>query len=121
MRHILEMMSFLQRYYVFVADKKPDMYAIVQSCIVRDIEQDSILLQHWEKEYIRTLHQSYAPVMHAVPVELFGECVLVVEDNPAVREAIDQKILNQGVHWCYQDKNIGQSNFYQLININIYK
>jgi len=75
----------------FVADKKPDIYAIVQSCIVRDSEQDLILLQCWEKEYIRTLHQSYAPVLHAVPVELFGECVLVVNDNSAVREAIDQK------------------------------
>jgi len=51
--------------------------------------------------------------MHAVPVESFGECVLVVEDDPAVREAIHQKILNQVVHWCYPDKNIGQNNFYQ--------
>ncbi len=45
-----------------------------------------------EKEYIRTLHQSYALVLHAVPVELFGEHVLVVKDDSAVREAIDQKI-----------------------------
>jgi len=78
----------------FIVDKKPDVYAIVQSCIARDSEQDSILLQCWEKEYIRTLPQSYAPVLHAVPVESFGEHVLVVKDDSAVRESINQKILN---------------------------
>jgi len=55
----------------FFADKKPDIYTVAQSCIIRDIGQDPILLQHWEKEYIKTLHQSYAPAMHVVPVESF--------------------------------------------------
>jgi len=80
----------------FIADKKPDVYAIVQSCIARDSEQDSILLQCWEKEYIRSLHQSYAPVLHVVPVESFGEHVLVVEDDSAVRESINQKNIEPG-------------------------
>jgi len=94
----------------FVVDKKPDIYAIVQSCIARDREQDSILFQHWEKEYIRSVHQTYAPVLHAVPVESFGERVLVVEDDSAVREAIDQKNIEPGctlvlpreAHWAKQ-------------------
>ena len=72
-------------------DKKPDVYAIVQSCIARDSEQDSILLQCWEKECFRSLHQSYAPVLHVVPVESFGECVLVAKVDSAVRESMDQK------------------------------
>jgi len=80
----------------FVADKQPEIFAIVQSCIARDHKQDSILLQRWEKEYVRSLHQNYTPVLHAVPVESFGECVLVVEDDSAVREAIDQKNIEPG-------------------------
>jgi len=52
--------------FSMIADKIPNINAIVQSCIKRDIEQDSILLQCWEKEYSRTLHQSYEPVMQSM-------------------------------------------------------
>jgi len=79
-----------------VVDKEPEIHAIVQSCIVRDSEQDSILLHQWEKEYIRTMHQTYSPVFHVVPVESFGERVLFVEDNSTVRETIDQKSIEPG-------------------------
>ncbi len=37
----------------FITNRKPDLYSIVQSCIGRDIEQDSIVLQQWEKECVR--------------------------------------------------------------------
>ncbi len=110
MTDIFRKMNFHQRHYVFHGWQETGYYAIVQSCIGRDIEQDSILLQCWEKEYVRALQQSYAPIIHAVPVESFGECALVVEDDPAVREAIDQKNVEPGctlvlpiqVYWVKQ-------------------
>jgi len=57
----------------FVADKDNDIYALVQSCIDRDPDQDSILYQHWEKEAIRKTITHYEPMLHAVPVESFGQ------------------------------------------------
>jgi len=42
------------------------------------------------------MHQTYSPVLHVVPVESFGERVLVVEDDLTVRETIDQKSIEPG-------------------------
>ncbi len=44
----------------------------------------------------QTLHQSYALVLHAVPVESFGKHVLIEEDDPDVRDAIDHKNIELG-------------------------
>jgi len=41
------------------------------------------------KEMIQKASQGYEPVLHAVSVEAFSECVLVIED--VVREYIERK------------------------------
>jgi len=43
------------------------------------------------KGICQNIHKSYAPVLHAVPIESFGKHVIVVEDDPTVSEAIDLK------------------------------
>jgi len=95
MTHISTKMNIYQTYYVFHCQHNSRFYMAVQSCTDRDKDQDLILLQQWKKEYVRTSNQCNAPVLYSVPVECFGEHVLVVEDDPAVREAINQKMLNR--------------------------
>ena len=84
-----------------------EIYAVVHSCINRDTDQDSILLQRWNKEMVRKANQRYEPVLHSVSVECFGERVLVIEDDPVVREYVERKehesgctlVLPQSEYW----------------------
>jgi len=76
----------------FIANRKSDIYTDVQSCI----ERTRIKIQYFSSIGKRTMSEHYIKVMqlvlHAVPAESFSECVLIVEDNPAVREVINQKM-----------------------------
>ena len=40
---------------------------------------------------VQKASQHYEPVLHSVSVECFGECVLVIEDDPVVREYVERK------------------------------
>ncbi len=83
---------------------------MVQSCCHRDTEQDSILFQRWKKEICQRANQHYEPILHAISVESFGECVLVIEDDPVVREYIEKKenepgctlVLSRAEYWSKQ-------------------
>jgi len=70
---------------------------MVQSCSNRDTEQDSILCQKWNKEICQIANQHYEPVLHVVSVESFGEHVLMIEDDPVVRECT--LVLPWEVYW----------------------
>ena len=88
----------------------PKTHAVVHSCCNRDTDQDSILFQRWNKEMLQKANQCYEPVLHAVSVECFGECVLVIEDDPVVREYVERKehesgctlVLPQSEYWSKQ-------------------
>jgi len=93
-----------------------DIYAVVHSCINRDKDQDSILLQRWNKEMVQKANQHYEPVLHSVSVECFGKRVLVIEDDPVVREYLESKehesgctlVLPQSEYWPKQFLSVKQ-------------
>jgi len=64
----------------------PEINALVHSCYARDPNLDSVLLQRWQKETVRQRNNHHEPVLRCVPVDSFGEHVLVVEDDSLVRE-----------------------------------
>jgi len=41
----------------------------------------------WEKETGHVIGGRTQPWLHIVPVNSFGECVLVIEDDPSMRES----------------------------------
>jgi len=49
------------------------------------------LFLRWNKEICQRANQHYGLVLHAVSVESFGEHVLVIEDDPVVREYVEKK------------------------------
>ena len=91
-----------------------ETYAVVHSCVNRDTDQDSILLQRWNKEMLWKANQCYEPVLHAVSVESFGEHILVIEDDLVVREYVERKenepgytlVLPHTEYWSKQFLNV---------------
>jgi len=66
----------------FKAERQPEINAIVQSCEARNHGHDSILFQQWRKECTSNVLTHFEPLLCAVPVDSFGQHVLVVEDDP---------------------------------------
>jgi len=73
-------------YCFFRVIEHPEIHAVVQSCSDRDTEPDSILFQGWNKEMFQKANQCYESILHAMSVESFSEHVLIIEDDPVVRE-----------------------------------
>jgi len=109
-KNISMKMNILPRFTFFQVVGHPEIQAMVHSCSNRDTEQDSILFKRWNKEMCQKANQCYEPVLHAVSVESFGEHVLVIEDDPVIREYVERKenkpgctlVLPQAEYWTKQ-------------------
>jgi len=64
-----------------------EIVAVVQSCKENDHDNDSILYQRWEKETDNVIGGRKRPWLHLVTVNAFGKRVLVVEDDPSMKES----------------------------------
>jgi len=83
--------EYPSKIYCFLVVQHPEIHAVVHSCSNQDTDEDSILFQRWNKEMLQKANQHYKPVLHAVSVESFGEHILVIEDDPVVREYAERK------------------------------
>jgi len=63
-----------------------EVFAVVQSCKENLHEDDSILYQRWQKETEDVASGKSRPWLHIVPVDAFGERILVIEDDPLLKE-----------------------------------
>jgi len=62
-------------------------FAIVQSCKENNHENDSDLYQRWEKETRNDVGGRTQTRLQMVPVYSLGQHVLVIEDDPLMRES----------------------------------
>jgi len=87
-----------------------EIVAIVQSCQENNHENDSILYQRW-KETGHAVGGRTQPWLHMVPASPFGEHVLVIEDDPSMKESEVRKEINLVAHLYFLGRNGGQKQF----------
>jgi hypothetical protein len=73
-----------------------EIFAVVQSCKENEHEDDSILYQRWQKEFEDVVGGGSRPWLHIVPVDSFGDRVLVIEDDPSLKELEIKRQQNAG-------------------------
>jgi len=82
--------------YFFVQDNEEDAYALVQSCQTSNHYHDSILFQRWTKEFIGRV-QYFEPMLHLVPVDSFGCCIFVIEEDHTIEEMVPKQVFKAGI------------------------
>ena len=75
----------------FVKAHDETIHAIIHCCMASDHSQDSILVEHWKKEY-KVEDNVFVPFLRCVSVDTFETPCFVVEDKHGLKEEMGSDI-----------------------------
>ncbi len=83
---------------MFLKASDDTIHAVVNCCEANDHQEDSILIEHWKKEY-EMKRGKYVPLLCCVTVDCFAAPCFVVEDKHGLREEMggDGRYLWNGI------------------------